>query len=107
MAEALLAGAVMSAVNLSEVAAKLAEVGIAGSAIREAIEPLGVDVVPFGEPEALATALLRPESRSAGLSLGDRACIALGQARGLPVLTTDLAWTTVHLDPEVEIVMLR
>lgn len=107
MAERLFTGAVMSAVNLSEVVAKLSDVGMAEAEIREIIEPLGVEVVAFDEATAFVAGLLRRESRRAGLSLGDRACLALGRARKLPVLTADIAWSTVDLDPEVELVMLR
>ncbi len=105
VAEALAAGACMSAVNLSEVVAKLAEIGMTEAEIHEAIDPLGLDVAPFGAADAFATGLLRPASRAAGLSLGDRACLALGRRRGLPVLTADSAWSV--LDPGAGIEMLR
>ena len=55
-------------------------------------------------------ALLQQEpgrERVAGLSLGDRACIALGHRSGLPVLTADTAWTALDLGPGVEIAALR
>lgn len=107
MAEALLKGALMSAVNLSEVAAKLVDIGMAETEIRDAIEPLGVEVVTFDGEAAVAAGLLRRESRRAGLSLGDRACLALGRERGLPVLTSDTAWASLDLGAEPEIVMLR
>lgn len=107
MAEALARGALMSTVNLSEVAAKLADIGMAEAAVRMATEQLGLEFVAFDEAGAVAAGLLRPASRSAGLSLGDRACIALGQARSLPVLTADLAWSSLDLGPEVQVVMIR
>lgn len=107
VAEALLTGALMSAVNLSEVVAKLADIGMSEGEVREAIEPLGVEVVPFDEAAAVATGLLRGESRRAGLSLGDRACLALGRERTLPVLTADTAWSTLDLGPEVKVEQLR
>ncbi len=107
MAERLLTGAVMSAVNLSEVVAKLSDFGMAEAEVREIIEPLGVEVVAFDEAAAFVAGLLRRESRRAGLSLGDRACLALGRARRLPVLTADIAWSTIDFGSDVEIVMLR
>ena len=105
--EALVMGALMSAVNLSEVVAKLADIGMTEADIREAVEPLGIKLADFDASGAFSAGLLRPASRSAGLSLGDRACIALGRQRGLPVLTADIAWNSLDLGTEVEIVMLR
>ncbi|MDE2639506.1 MAG: type II toxin-antitoxin system VapC family toxin [Chloroflexota bacterium] len=105
VAEALDAGAVVSAVNLSEVVAKLAAAGAPEAGIRARIEALRLDVAPFDADAAFAAGLLIPLTRSAGLSLGDRACIALGQRLGLPVLTADAAWA--GLDLGVEITVLR
>ena len=95
--EALGEGAVISAVNLSEVVAKLAGGGMPESEIRADIRGLRMDVAPFDADAAFAAGLLIPLTRSAGLSLGDRACIALGQRRGLPVLTADAAWAGLGL----------
>ena len=73
VAGALMAGAAMSAVNLSEVIAKLADEGAPGSAIRNSIETVGLDIAEFDANDALVAGLLRPATRAAGLSLGDRA----------------------------------
>ena len=105
--EALASGAVMSTVNLSEVVAKLADIGMTERDIREAIEPLGIELADFDPSGAFSAGLLRPPSRRAGLSLGDRACVALGLHQGLPVLTADTAWSSLSLGGEMEIVMLR
>ena len=107
VADALVEGAMMSTVNLSEVVAKLADSGLTEAEICEAIEPLGIDYAAFDEEGALLAGMLRPTSREVGLSLGDRACVALGNLSGLPVLTSDLAWKDLDLDSGVEIVMLR
>ncbi len=107
VAEALAAGAIISAVNLSEVIARLAEIGMPGAEIREAIEPLGLDVADFDAEGAFAAGLLRPATRAAGLSFGDRACLALGAQRGVPVLTADRAWIGLDLGSDLAITMLR
>ena len=104
---ALADGAVISAVNLSEVVAKLADRGMPEAEIRADITRLRLDVAPFNGVDAFAAGLLRPVTRAAGLSLGDRACIALGRRSGLPVLTADIAWTGLDLGPGVEITALR
>lgn len=107
VADALVEGAMMSTVNLSEVVAKLADSGLTEAEICEAIDPLGIDYAAFDEEGAILAGMLRPTSREVGLSLGDRACVALGNLSGLPVLTSDLAWNDLDLDSGVEIVMLR
>lgn len=98
-----LAESAISAVNLSEVAAKLAEAGLPELELREALGPLGLEVVPFDEELAYRAGLLRPATRGQGLSLGDRACLALARARGLPAVTTDRAWKKLALGVEVRV----
>ena len=107
VAGAIADGAIISAVNLSEVVAKLADSGTPEAGIRAKIDALRLDVAPFNGVDAFAAGLLRPATRAAGLSLGDRACIALGRRSGLPVLTADIAWTSLDLGPGVEITALR
>ena len=95
--------AVIGAVNISEAVAKLADGGMPGPEIQEAIEGLRLDVVPFDAELALAAGLLRPLTRLAGLSLGDRACLALGMRLHVPVLTADRSWAGLDLDVEVRL----
>jgi len=92
---ALADGAAISAVNLAEVYAKAVERGISSEEVRARIKALGLLVLKFDEDDALRSAALYPKARAAGLSLGDRACLALGQRLGLPVLTADQAWKRV------------
>ena len=100
-----LANASISAVNLSEVLIRLQEIGMPESAAASAFARLNLRVIAFDEPQARATARLRPVTRHAGLSLGDRACLALGNRLGCPVVTADRVWAS--LDVGVEIVMIR
>ena len=99
-----LPGALLSAVNLAEVVGKLAEAGMPESAVRRALGGLGLTMVPFDPDDAWRAGLLRPETRSAGLSLGDRACIALAQSRGAVAVTADRAWTRLGLGATVRVV---
>lgn len=85
-------GGEVSAVNWSEVGAKLAERGVAETEISSELSPLGLDVVPFDEAQANVAAGLRPITRKLGLSLGDRCCLALAHTRGARVITADGAW---------------
>ena len=64
--------AAISAVNLSEVVAKLADAGMPDEAIRDALRGLPLDVVPFDVEQAYDAGLLRSITRDVGLSLGDR-----------------------------------
>jgi ribonuclease VapC len=98
-------GAAISAVNVSEVAAKLNEAGMADDEVREALEALDVVVHPFDRALAYRAGLLRAQTKSFGLSLGDRACLALAAELGLPAVPTDRAWE--RLTVGVTIRMIR
>ena len=89
---ATLPGALLSSVNLAEVLTKLCERGLSGSEGRELAESLGVVVVDFDADQAEATAALRESTRGLGLSLGDRACLALARRQNCLALTADSAW---------------
>ncbi len=102
-----LSQAVISAVNLAEVATKLNELGADEDTARTLLAPLHLAVVPFDEVTAYATGALRAATRGQGLSLGDRACLALGASRGASVLTTDKAWANLGDRAGVVVEMLR
>ncbi len=108
--EALAGGAAMSAVNLAEVLTKLEDQGQTVETSLELLEAEGIlpgnmEVHALGVPEAASAASLRAPTRHAGLSLGDRACLALGRTLGVPVLTADRSW--VGLRTGVKIVCIR
>ena len=83
---------VMSTVNLAETVTKLVERGMPRSEARAAIFELKIEFAPFTEAQATLCGELRPATRSRGLSLGDRACLALAIERGLSAMTADAAW---------------
>ena len=101
---AALEDAVVSAVNLSEVVAKLQEVGMSREEADEALGGLGLEVQPFGEAAAWAAGTLRGTTRRAGLSLGDRACLALARELGVPAMTADAAWLKAATGADVRLV---
>lgn len=90
--QAVLPDALMCAVNVSEVIAKLTEKGLPPEIARQAFEALGVEVIPYDAEQAFLAGTLRSCTRALGLSLGDRACLALAKMRNLPVLTADAVW---------------
>jgi ribonuclease VapC len=100
-----LANAWISAVNLSEVLTRMPELGVPDTVTDAAVEKLNLRVVAFDQAQAAAAARLRPATRHAGLSLGDRACLALAQRLGCPAVTADRAWATVGVG--VEVVLIR
>jgi ribonuclease VapC len=102
--EALMDGTVISAVNFSEVVAKLREGGMLEEAIHESLDSLELDIVEFDTEFAYQAGLLRPLTKSAGLSLGDRACLALAQNLNLPALTADRAWDGLSLGIRVQVI---
>ncbi len=89
---AVLAQAHIGAVNLSEVVAKLQERGVPDEVIDLSLADLDVSVVPFDRSQAVRAGKLRTTTRSAGLSLGDRACLATDAELGAIAITTDQAW---------------
>lgn len=99
-----LSEAAVSAVNLSEVISKLSERGMPEAAIRVALEGLGLEVHPFDSPAAYAAGRLRPATRGLGLSMGDRACLALGISLSAPVLTADGSWKKLKVGAKVRFI---
>ena len=85
----------MSAVNYAELVAKLNERGMSDAEVLTVLEGVPLTLVPFDEATALASGLLRTATRALGLSLDDRACIALAQARRAVVVTADKQWEKV------------
>lgn len=100
-----LVGSTVSAVNVCEVLTKLHDDGLTDSQAHAAISVMDLRVVPFDGPQASAAARLRSTTRHVGLSLGDRACLALASGLGCPVVTADRVWAS--LDVGVEIVVIR
>jgi PIN domain nuclease of toxin-antitoxin system len=97
--------ATISAVNLSEVLERLCSGGLTETEAEEAVAELNLRVADFDEPQARLAAYLLARTRGAGLSLGDRACLALGLLLECPVVTADRAWARV--DVGVEILLIR
>lgn len=97
--------ATISSVNLTEVASKLLDSGLSPEQVERQLDDYGLVVADFDRDLAMRAALLRPTTRHKGLSLGDRACIALAVREKLPVMTADRVWT--DLDLPVEVVLIR
>ncbi len=95
----------LSSVNLAEVVTKLADAGWPPDRMKAAVDELQFEIRDFDAELAFAAGLLRGATRQAGLSLGDRACLALGMRLAVPVVTANRSWAALGLP--VEIVVVR
>jgi PIN domain nuclease of toxin-antitoxin system len=102
----LLGTAVMSAANWSETWQKLARHGVDADRATSRLRTLGLRVEPVTEADAVTAARLWTRTRTAGLSLGDRCCLALGVRLELPAVTADTAWAGLGLD-EITVQVIR
>lgn len=85
-------GCLLSAVNAAEIVAKLAEKNRPEAGLRQVVTHIGAKCFPFDAAQATEAGLLRPLTRHLGLSLGDRACLALARQQGSTVITADRPW---------------
>ncbi len=100
----LLAGAVAGTVNLAEVQTKLVSCGwAADDAWEDATSPIR-EAVSFLEEHARIAGSLVTQTRPFGLSLGDRACLALGLALKVPVYTAERTWKSLRLGVRVHVI---
>lgn len=100
----LLSRAVASTVNLAEVQAKLVSHGwSAEEAWEDATSPIR-EGVPFTDDQAKLAGTLVLQTRELGLSLGDRACLALGIALNAPIYTADRTWKKLKLGAKIHVI---
>jgi PIN domain nuclease of toxin-antitoxin system len=100
----LLSDAATSTVNLAEVHSKLVSRGLPPDAAWEAALSPVSEVVPFTAEHARLVGDLVTKTRMLGLSLGDRACLALGLALKAPVYTADRSWKKVRAGVRLHII---
>lgn len=95
----------MSAVNWSEVLQKSLQKGVNVDGMLEEVGSLGLRIEPFSALQAERAARLWDQTRELGLSLGDRACLALALAldKSAPVLTADRAWGGLHIGLDIQL----
>ena len=97
-------GALMSAVNASEVVAKFVDAGSDAADARSSLLVFGLTIRPFDETLAVAAGLMRSGTRGHGLSLGDRACLALALRERARVVTADRAWASLDVGVDLELI---
>ena len=96
---------VILSVNFSEVVQKVISIDGNPERAEEAVDLLGIEVVPFDRRLARLTAELLEKTAFMGASFADRACLALGLASGAPILSSDQDWQ--KLDIGIDIRMIR
>lgn len=96
---------IISAVNYSEVVTVLSEIGMPVKDVETIMREIMIEIIPFDQELALTAATLRKDTKKFGLSLGDRACLALAKTRKLSVLTADKIW--IKTDVGIDIRLIR
>ena len=105
MVEPLVDGSCISTVNWSEVARVCLTVDRDPDALRALLADAGCRTIEFTVDDASVAARRWQTAREAGLSLADRACLALAARLDVPAVTADRAWVAV--DVGVEVVAIR
>lgn len=104
MVASLIGDAIISAVNFSEVVAKLVERGATLDLARAALGVATLEVIDFDRTLAERAGALITRTKPKGLSLGDRACLALAERERAPVITGDRAWSKLNLPLEIRLI---
>ncbi|EIZ78137.1 PilT protein [Novosphingobium sp. Rr 2-17] len=102
-----IASARMCVVNYAEVVSHYAHLGMPPAALDAMLDPLPITIVAADKEISRIAGRLRVVTSSAGLSLGDRYCLALAQRDGLPAWTSDTHWNLVADDVGVKVVQIR
>ena len=110
--DAIAGGATISTVNLAEALSAMARKGADPATALATMTERGaiggaITVEPFTLADAVEAARLQPLTAKAGLSLGDRSCLALARRLGTPAVTADQPWRGIDLPVEVRSIRER
>lgn len=104
---AAIADAAIGVVNLCEVVSHFVRAGMPAREVEDMLNALPLTVVAADAGLAWEAGRLRAVTAEAGLSLGDRFCIALAKREGLPAWTGDKAWKAISAAASVKVVLIR
>jgi len=93
--------AVISTVNWAETVQKTSPTTDEAADLRQGLQSLGLAFLPLSVEQAETAGRLRERTARFGLSLGDRACLAVGMEDGRTVYTADRVWQKLGLDVEI------
>ncbi len=96
----------LGAANLAELIGKITERGLPASEVPVLVDSLNVEIVPLTRQQAELAGILRLTTRHLGLSLGDRACLALARTLGGKVITADHPWQSLDLGIDIECIRM-
>lgn len=99
--------AVIGAVNFAEVVGHFARRGVEANAVDATLRALSLEVIPADIGIARSAGRMRAMTEPAGLSLGDRFCLALALELGLPAYTADRQWAALPKAVGVKVVLIR
>ena len=97
----------ISSVNMAEVGSKLIDYGLPPEEFPRIARQLQIDIIDFNTDQCIQSAQIRKITRSAGISLGDRACVALTQLMKGYVVTSDRAWLDIAEVTQIQVKMIR
>ena len=97
--EPILAKSAISTVNVAEVLTKLVQDKVNLDQATNELFNLNLRIIDFSIPQAIKAATLRPFTKHLGLSLGDRACLAVAILEHATAVTADRAWASLDLCP--------
>jgi ribonuclease VapC len=100
----LAARCVVSAVNVEEIRTRLHDLGHSREDIENYIQLFKLEIADFTNAQSVASSNLRPMTRKAGLSLGDRACLSLAIEKNATAMTADRQWASVDVPVRVEVI---
>lgn len=104
---AVIADAAISVVHLSEVVSHFVRAGMPTKDVEDMLNALPFTLAPVDAGLAWEAGRLRATTAEAGLSLGDRFCLALAKCDGLPAWTANEVWKTVAGAADVKVVVIR
>ena len=94
----------MSTVNLAEVLARFSRDGHSSLQVLSRLQATSIEWMDFDGKQAALSADFLPRTRALGLSLGDRACLALATTLACRALTADAAWRAAEVGVEIELI---
>lgn len=95
---------IISSVIFCEFISLMIEKGFTLDESREVVDSFGIEIIDFDEEQAIIAAELRSKTKSKGLSLGDRACLALATIKKIPVVTADKIWSKLDIGVNIKLI---
>jgi ribonuclease VapC len=98
---------VASCVNIAEVGTRMFDKGLAPSQLERTLKETDIQPVDFDLEQSTLCAELRLSTKYAGLSLGDRACLALTKLMDGTAVTSDRTWLDIAETTQIKVLMIR